>query len=130
NHLVIDEGQEFASDWYGRLGKSLITRQAGLTVFHDLNQIGNNYQSGDTKRYEQRLETWGAAMRAIPGTTASTLHINYRNSREIADYYSGVLRDTLPSPLRSEVPAFGAGDVIKRRTNVNEVPRLSPSAPK
>ena len=29
-------------------------------------------------------------MKAIPGTTSIDLYINYRNSREIADYYFSV----------------------------------------
>lgn len=122
DHLVIDEGQEFATSWYDALGKFLATRQTGLTLFHDLNQLGSNYQPGDVKRYEHRLSTWDGAMRAIPGTTSIELYINYRNSREIAEYYFSVLSDALPRPLKSEVPVFGSGDVITHRTrDTNQV---------
>jgi hypothetical protein len=125
DHLVIDEGQEFATTWYHALGKCLGPRQTGLTLFHDVNQLGGNYQPGDSKRYEHRLSTWDAAMRAIPGATSIELYINYRNSREIAEYYFGVLSDALPKPLKCEVPVFGSGEVIAHRTSdANQVPVL------
>lgn len=116
DHLVIDEGQEFATNWYHALAKSLASRQTGLTLFHDLNQLGSNYQPGDVKRYEHRLSTWEGAMQAIPGTTDIELYINYRNSREIADHYFNVLSEVLPRSLKSEIPAFGSGEVITHRT--------------
>jgi hypothetical protein len=122
DHLVIDEAQEFATNWYEALGKSLATRQTGLTLFHDLNQLGSNFRPGDVKRYEHRLSTWDRAMQAIPGTTAIESYINYRNSREIADYYFSVLSEALPMPLKSEVSVFGSGDVITHRTrDTNQV---------
>jgi hypothetical protein len=87
-----------------------------------LNQLGSSYKAGDVKRYEHRLSTWDRAMRAIPGATAIELCINYRNSREIADYYFTVLSDALPKPLKSEVPVFGSGEVITLRTkDTNQV---------
>ena len=35
-HIVIDEGQEFATTWYASLGAFLASHQTGLTLFYDL----------------------------------------------------------------------------------------------
>ena len=72
--------------------------------------------SGDKKRYEYRLTTWDDALRTIPGGTPVEFYINYRNSREIAGYYSRVLEEALPKPIRSEIPVFGSGEVIVHKS--------------
>jgi hypothetical protein len=124
-HLVIDEGQEFATSWYEELGSYLAKGDTGLTVFYDLNQLGSNFGPGDTKRYEYRLATWNRALATIPNCTHIELAINYRNSREIAEYYYEALSDVLPARINSEVPVFSAGEVIKHRTaDQQHVPAL------
>jgi hypothetical protein len=119
-HLVIDEGQEFPPSWYQLFGKELAGRATGLTLFYDLNQLGGNCKAGDQKRFSERLETWGKSMNSIPSTSFIDLYINYRNSREISDFYAGKLGELLPYPLRYEVPVFGAGDVITHHTSDRE----------
>ena len=39
-------------------------------------------------------------------------YINYRNSKEIADYYFTALRSALPTTISSELPVFSCGDVL------------------
>src|SRR5262249_32838973 len=112
DHIIIDEGQEFATTWYESLGHFLKARPIGVTMFYDLNQLGGNIGSGDTRRYEFRLSTWDGALKKIPQSTPIELYINYRNSREIAEFYYKVLREALPKPIRSEVPIFESGEVV------------------
>jgi hypothetical protein len=112
DHIIIDEGQEFSPGWYVSLGKFLQGRKTGLTLFYDLNQLGGNITSGDTRRYKDRLSSWDGALMSIPECRSTEFYINYRNSREIAEFYRRILEKTLPSPIRSEVPVFETGEVV------------------
>lgn len=40
------------------------------------------------------------------------LYINYRNSKEITQFYNQILQNALPQPIHSEIPVFSCGDVI------------------
>lgn len=112
DHVIIDEGQEISPVWYEKLGQALKGLNTGITIFFDLNQLGGSYQTGDTKRYEHRLSTWSPAIESIPNCNSLEFFINYRNSREIAEFYFGHLNNVLPNPVRSEIPIFSSGDVL------------------
>lgn len=115
-HIIIDEGQEFSPTWYSSLGDFLKSHRVGLTLFYDLNQLGGNIDVGDITRYRKRMEMWDNAPERIPNATVIELYINYRNSREIAEYYYQALEEVLPYPIRSEIPVFEGGDVIIHKT--------------
>jgi DNA helicase IV len=124
-HLVIDEGQEFATTWYNSLASHLREHDLGLTLFYDLNQLGGNIPAGDIKRFEHRFSEWKSAITRIPNATNIELAINYRNSREIAEYYGDVLSECLPQHITSEIPLFSAGEVIEYSTaDVQHLPAL------
>ncbi|HNQ94575.1 MAG TPA: AAA family ATPase [Anaerolineales bacterium] len=112
-HIIIDEGQEISPLWYKKLGESLKNLTTGLTLFYDLNQLGGNYQTGDTKRYAHRLSDWSPAITSIPKCNLIQFFINYRNSKEIAEYYFQQLEATLPNSIQSEIPVFSSGEVLK-----------------
>ena len=112
DHVIVDEGQELAASWFPDLGRALSSSNAGITFFYDLNQLGGNIPAGDTNRIKRRLDDWHTRLHAIPHLGDIGLHINYRNSREIAEYYQETLIRFLPETLQSTVPLFGAGEVI------------------
>ena len=111
-HIVVDEGQEFATDWFSDLGHVLAGSSTGMTLFYDLNQLGGHYSRGDTKRIMYRLDNWQSKLKTIPGLVNMGLYINYRNSKEIAEYYQEALINFLPRDIQTIVPLFGAGDVV------------------
>lgn len=111
-HIIIDEGQELTPSWYQTLGHALRKETTGITIFYDLNQLGGNYQTGDTKRYDYRLSKWNKGLEAIPNCQSMKLYINYRNSQEIARFYTETLENTLPESINSEIPVFSCGDVM------------------
>lgn len=115
DHVVIDEGQEISPEWYRAIGSAVSGTSKGLTLFHDLNQLGGHIPRGDERMFRHRFERWQESLRAIPGCTRLELSVNYRNSREIATYYSGLLGRALPQPLRVELPAYSTADVIVDR---------------
>ena len=117
DHVVVDEGQELATSWFPVLGKALTGTDTGMTLFYDLNQLGGNIQSGDTRRIKDRLDTWYSSLDSIPQLGRMGLHINYRNSREIAEYYQEALSQFLPDSIRTSVPLFGAGEVVVETVN-------------
>ena len=114
-HIIIDEGQELSPTWYEELAQSLRTMSTGVTILFDLNQLGGNIESGDMNRYRQRLKSWHSALQSIPKMTSMEFYVNYRNSREIANYYYDVLGAALPEPIRSEIPVFESGEVVVRK---------------
>jgi hypothetical protein len=118
-HIIIDEGQEISPLWYKKLGESLKNLTTGLTLFYDLNQLGGNYQTGDTKRYERRLSDWSPSISSIPKCNSIQFFINYRNSREISEYYFNQLEKFLPNSIQSEIPVFSSGEVIKFESQSN-----------
>ena len=114
NHIVFDEGQEFTPAWFSHLGQSLTCMNTGITLFFDLNQIGGNIPSGDSSRLKVRLNSWYSSLGSIPNIGKMPFHINYRNSREIVEYYSNALDGMLPGDLPSHLPAFEAGQVVSK----------------
>ena len=111
DHVVADEGQEISPEWWRRLGEALRDRPTGLTIFYDLNQLGGNIERGDTRRYRDRITRWVNMVDSFPGMRRYRLSINFRNSREIAEYYLALLAEALPARPIGEVPAFEAGPV-------------------
>lgn len=117
DHIVIDEGQELSPTWFPDLGYAISDKDTGLTLFYDLNQIGGNISAGDTKRFNHRLDTWRSSLNSISELSHYNLYINYRNSREIAEYCRETLAQSLPNNLQSQVPLFEAGKVVEEKIN-------------
>lgn len=125
DHLVIDEGQELSPSWYDSLATHLLKHPLGLTLFYDVNQLGGNIETADNQRYRERVLRWNEALSKISKRQHIELFINYRNSREIADFYSDLLRSALPEPIRAEIPVFSAGEVITHSVrDAREVPAI------
>ncbi len=111
DHVVVDEGQEISPEWWRRLGEALRDRPTGLTLFYDVNQLGGNIERGDTGRYRDRITRWRNMVDGFPGMRRYRLSVNFRNSREIAEFYLELLAGALPARPIGEVPAFEAGEV-------------------
>jgi hypothetical protein len=92
DHLIVDEAQEIPVTWFDNLGKK-IPDSAGVTLFYDINQLGGNIEKGDVVRYRQRITDWKAMLEHFPRMQKFSLCINYRNAREIADFYLALLSD-------------------------------------
>ena len=113
NHIVIDEGQEFKHEWYEELGKTLTTISTGVTVFYDINQIGLHIAPNHVKPIKNRIKDWENGLQAIPQRKSVKLYINYRNSREITEYYYNTVVKALPQLLTTEIPLFNSGEVTE-----------------
>ena len=112
DHIVIDEGQEFTPSWFSHLGQALPERNTGITLFYDTNQMGGNIKSGDAARFKERLNSWDSSIGSIPDIRKMPFQINYRNSREIVNFYRDVLEGALPGDLAPNLPVFEAGPVV------------------
>lgn len=117
DHVIVDEGQEISPEWYRAIGAVLAATSKGITIFHDLNQLGGNIPRGDERRYRDRFDRWEKGLRAIPRCTRCELSVNYRNSREIASYYATTLQHSLPHPVRMELPAYSSAEVVVDRAS-------------
>jgi hypothetical protein len=111
-HLIIDEGQELTFSWYKSLAEFLKTSNIGITIFYDMNQLGANYDLGDTKRFDYRIENFLPSLKSIQKIQFLDFYINYRNSKEISTYYFNTLNESLPNQIKSEIPVFSGGDVL------------------
>jgi hypothetical protein len=114
-HLIVDEAQEIPVSWLSNLSKHLAQR-VGVTFFYDINQLGGNIPNGDVGRYKRRIGDWKHMIGAFPSMQRFSLIINYRNAREIAEYYLTLLADALPVKPLADVPAFETGDVVLHQT--------------
>ena len=119
-HIVFDEGQEFTPAWFLHLGQALSDKNTGITLFFDLNQIGGNIPSGDSARFKERLNSWHSSLGSIPNIGRMPFHINYRNSREIIEFYRNALDGVLPGDLGSNLPIFEAGQVVSEEVKGRE----------
>ena len=120
DHIVVDEAQEFTPSWFSHLGQTLSARKTGITIFFDLNQIGGNITSGDSNRFKTRLSSWHSSLDSIPHIGRMLLYINYRNSREIIEFYRNALDGVLPGDLASNLPLFEAGQVVSEEVTNRE----------
>ena len=111
-HIVMDEGQEIATGWFSELGRALAASETGVTIFYDLNQLGGNIPAGDAKHFNRRVGSWESSMSSIANLANIPFMINYRNSREIAEYCQDKLMRSLPVNFSSTIPLFGAGKVV------------------
>jgi hypothetical protein len=114
DHIVVDEAQEIPSNWLALVGAKA-PQQVGVSIFYDFNQLGGNIENGDIRRYKDRISGWKEMIAGFPNLQKFTLAINYRNAREIAEYYTDLLGDALPTKPTAEVPAFESGEVVTRR---------------
>lgn len=120
DHIILDEGQEMSPEWYRKMAEVLKKNNTGLTLFFDINQLYGNIEAGDKRRFEDRVQRWNSAIQSIPKCTPIELFINYRNSREIAQYYFEALREVLPCEVKTELPAFESGAVVEQTVNDDE----------
>ena len=114
DHMIIDEAQEIPPTWLASLGAKM-PDAVGLTVFYDLNQLGGNIPQRDDRRYRRKITGWKNMLGGIPRMQKFTLSVNYRNSREIADYYLDVLTESLPAKPFAPAPVFEAGEVHREQ---------------
>ncbi len=120
DHVVIDEAQEIPVTWLVNLGEKM--RDAiGVTLFYDINQLGGHIQNGDVKRYRKRISAWKAMLNKFSRLQKFTLSINYRNAREIAEYYLTLLSESLPAKPLAEVPVFESGQVVQHKVKDSEL---------
>ncbi len=115
DHLIVDEGQEMPPSWWSELGRLMGDSSLGVSLFYDVNQLGGNIPKGDWRRYGRRLDDWNQILNSFPRLHLMRLSVNYRNSREIAEYYLSQLADSLPTKPVGDLPAFEAGEVLTRR---------------
>lgn len=113
-HVIIDEAQEIPTTWLINLATKM-RDTVGITLFYDINQLGGNIQKGDLKRYRRRISDWKAMLSKFPRMQKLPLPINYRNAREIAEYYLGVLSEALPAKPLADVPVFESGEVVQHK---------------
>ena len=113
-HVIIDEAQEIPTTWLVNLATKM-RDTVGITLFYDLNQLGGNIQKGDLKRYRRRISDWKAMLSKFPRVQKFTLTINYRNAREIAEYYLRMLSEVLPAKPLADVPVFESGEVVQHK---------------
>jgi Uncharacterized conserved protein (DUF2075) len=121
DHVIIDEAQELPATWIRELGLRMGDTASGLTLFFDLNQLGGNVQRGDTSRFKGKLERWEKMIREFPRLQRSSLQVNFRNSREIAQYYHDLLSQALPTPVVGGIPAFEAGKVVIQSVSTSDI---------
>lgn len=114
DHVIIDEAQEIPVTWLIKLATKM-RNKTGITFFYDINQLGGNIQKGDFKRYRRRISDWKAMLNKFPRIQKFRLTINYRNAREIAEYYLGVLSEALPAKPLAEIPVFESGEVVQHK---------------
>lgn len=119
DHIIIDEAQEIPVTWLQRLAKAMRLGR-GITLFYDINQLGGHIKKGDTRRYQERIVRWNTMMRRFPKLSQIKFSINFRNSREISEYYQSLLSDSL-SFSYTEVPVFEAGKVIEHKIKDSEL---------
>ena len=120
NHVIIDEAQEIPVTWLVNLAKTM-DDTTGITLFYDINQLGGNIRNGDIKRYRRRISDWKAMLKTFTRMQKFTLSINYRNAREIAEYYLALLSETLPAKPLAEVPVFESGEVVQHKIKGTEL---------
>ena len=99
DHLIIDEGQDFPPGFYRMLSfvktmaQQTISKSMALTVFADENQRISEDENATIGDIEREMN--------YSGGTISSLTINYRNSKQIAElasaFYVG-LPSGIPSP--------------------------------
>lgn len=120
DHIIVDEAQEIPVTWLRELSAT-ISENAGVTLFYDINQLGGNIPNGDLSRYRVRISDWKKMLSSFPRMQKLSLTINYRNAREIADYYIAALSDALPAKPSADVPTFETGEVIRRKVRHQDV---------
>lgn len=109
-HLVIDEGQDLPPTWLDDLSHLLERSSIGCTIFYDLNQT-DRINVAPSKLDAAKVAIERALLR-LPGAYRIEFAINYRNSREIAEFIVSSLSHALPWGVTMEMPAFSCGDVV------------------
>jgi hypothetical protein len=112
SHIVIDEAQDFPIRWWHEMKKHLLRRRVSLTCFLDQNQRNNNSKA--PKAFAGELEDLELCLSSLPNARHISLSLNYRNSSEVAAYFSKHLSDALPYPIKADVPVFQSASVLEQ----------------
>jgi len=112
-HLIVDEGQDLSPAWYEKMALIVGQRPLGVTVFVDRNQrrFGPTPRDRAVREAELRVETLAKLLRA----ETFQLTLNYRNARQIAEYFVGRVNSMLPAQIRMDVPLFEAAPVFEKK---------------
>jgi len=113
DHIIVDEAQEISPQWFRTLTPITETKPLGITIFYDINQLRGSIPPNDRRLYKERCDRWNSTLTGALKCIQLTLSVNYRNSREIALHYLGLLETALLEPLHCEVPIFEAGAVVQ-----------------
>ena len=118
-HLVADEAQEFPPTWLAEF-RAFVSAHPhyGFTLFYDLNQT-NRLAVAQSKQ-EKAVGEVEAGIGRLPHTVQIRFSINYRNSKEVAEFFVKSLSRALPWPLVSELPLFECGDVVSITAQTEE----------
>ena len=109
--MVIDEAHNLSANWFKALA-SVPSSSLGLTIFWDANQLWSpSLKPGHHKGFNEKILDLQDALQSSLGCTPIELSVNYRNSREIADFFSAELSRALPQSIPSAVSAYSAGPV-------------------
>jgi len=118
-HLVADEAQEFPPTWLAEF-RAFVSAQRdyGFTLFYDLNQT--NRLAVAPSKEQKAVGEIEAALGGLPHTGRIQFSINYRNSKEVAEFFVKCLSGALPWRLISELPLFECGDVVSITAQTEE----------
>ena len=118
-HLVADEAQEFPPTWLSEFRAFVSAhRDFGFTLFYDLNQT--NRLAVAPSKEQKAVSEVEAAIGGLPHTERIQFSINYRNSKEVAEFFVKRLSGALPWRLVSELPLFECGDVVSITAQTEE----------
>lgn len=109
SHIVMDEAQDFSDNWWTKMKVYLAKRKVSMTCFYDLNQ-----KAGNPYGFTQRLKHIQHRLSHNSNVQNISLSINYRNSREVATYFSEHLSDALPSDIKTSIPIFQSAPVFEQ----------------
>ncbi len=118
DHLIVDEAQDFHAKWYNKISKRINDYERpkwGCTIFMDMNQVCD-IQSNLESRYEDRVEHLNHAIGKMDYAVEINLPINYRNSREISNFFKEFVDQNIPYNNDSKICLFESGDVIEVET--------------
>ena len=96
---MIDEAHNLSANWFKALA-SVPSSSLGLTIFWDANQLWSpSLKPGHHKGFNEKILDLQDALQSSLGCTPIELSVNYRNSREIADFFSAELSRALPQSI-------------------------------
>ena len=111
DHMIVDEAQEISPEWFEKLAPVIRQRRVGVTLLYDMNQLRGSIPARDKKLYA-RMFKMGTRRSRVLGARSSCFQLitgipekSQRTTRQLLD-------NALLEPIRCEVPAFEAGEVV------------------